>query len=317
MLPKLNYRAQRTMSHFTVIYEFDRFRLDRKNQRLTRDGLLVSMPGKSLSILAALIEHRDKVISTEKLVNAFYPKSLFGEEELTGEILTIKRLLDDTSKTAPMVRTILGQGYQFDAEVNEYLGDSASDQNFGSRGAESHPEPSTAPRTRTKSGPMIGIAVGAILVIAIGVAIWKFLPRTLSNSGGGGSQVAVLPFQSLTGTATDDSFNNSLTTALIDSLGKRNLQVVPESSVQSYIANGAVDPVTAGRDLGAQVIVRGMAQRLAGRILVKVQLINAQDGSQIWSNGFEGDSKDLAGLSFKISEKIGQGLPSANGTEQP
>jgi TolB-like protein len=60
-----------------------------------------------------------------------------------------------------------------------------------------------------------------------------------------------------------------------------------------------------------------MAQRLAGRILVKVQLINAQDGSQIWSNGFEGDSKDLAGLSFKISEKIGQGLPSANGTEQP
>jgi DNA-binding winged helix-turn-helix (wHTH) protein len=103
------------MSQFTVIYEFDRFRLDRKNQRLTRDGILVTMSGKSLSILAALIEHRDKVLSTEKLVNAFFPRSLQAEEDLTGEILTIKRLLDDTSSSVPMVRTIAGKGYQFDA----------------------------------------------------------------------------------------------------------------------------------------------------------------------------------------------------------
>ena len=304
------------MSHLTVIYEFDRFRLDRKNRRLTRDGLLVTMPGKSLAILASLIEHRDKVLSIEKLVNAFFPKSLFGEEELNAEILTIKRLLDDTSKTAPMVRTIVGQGYQFDAEVNEYLGDSASDQNFGTKGGEPDPEPSTAPQPRTKSSPIVGIALGVMLVIAVGIAIWKFLPKT-SGGNSGSSQVAVLPFQSLTGAATDDKFNHSLTESLIDSLSKNNLQVVPETSVQSYIANGAVDPVTAGRELGAQVIVRGMAQRLAGRILVKVQLINAQDGSQIWSNGFEGDSNNMAALSSQISEKIGQGVRTANGTEQP
>ena len=316
------------MSKFTVIYEFDRFRLDRKNQRLTRDGLLVTMSGKSLSILAALIEHREKVLSTEKMVNAFFPRSLQAEEDLTGEILTIKRLLDDTSSTVPMVRTIAGKGYQFDAEVHEYLGDSASDQQFGSGssgssssssgGGEPDPKPSKRRRSGTKIGPVIGIAMGAILVIAIGLGIWKFLPKSRSSGGGSGnSQVAVLPFQSLTGSASDDSFNHVLTEALIESLGKRNLQVVPETSVQRYIANGAVDPVAAGYELGAQVIVRGMAQRLAGRILVKVQLISTRDGSQIWSNGFEGDSNDVAGLSAKISEKIFKGLPSANGSEQP
>jgi TolB-like protein len=93
--------------------------------------------------------------------------------------------------------------------------------------------------------------------------------------------------------------------------------VVPEKSVQNYLANGATDPVTAGRELGAQVIVRGMAQRMAGRIIVKVQLISAQDGSQIWSSGFEGDSNDVAGLSAKISDKIGKGMPATDGSERP
>jgi TolB-like protein len=86
--------------------------------------------------------------------------------------------------------------------------------------------------------------------------------------------------------------------------------------VQQYVASGASDPVTAGRELGASVIVRGMAQRLAGHILVKVQLISTEDGSQIWSNGFEGDSNDIAGLSAKISEKIGRGIPGAEVAQQ-
>jgi TolB-like protein/DNA-binding winged helix-turn-helix (wHTH) protein len=306
-------------SPLTVIYEFDRFRLDRGNQRLTRDGLLVSMPGKTLPLLLELVENRKHVVSTDKLVNAFFPTSPFGEEELTSEILTLKRLLDDTSKQAPMVRFTVGKGYQFEAEVTESLADSGSDRPFGRRSSEAEPVQAQAREVSPpkKTARIVGMAVAVVLIAGIGFGIWRFLPAR-SAASNGTPQLAVLPFQSLTGAAGDDSFNRSLTEAIITALGKQSqLQVVPQASVQRYLDSGASDPVTAGRELGAQMIVRGMAQRLAGRILVKVQLVSTEDGTQIWSNGFEGDSNDVAGLSARISEKIGKGIPAPETVEQP
>jgi TolB-like protein/DNA-binding winged helix-turn-helix (wHTH) protein len=300
-------------SLLTVIYEFDRFRVDRANQRLTRDGLLVATPGKTLPLLLALIQDRDQVVSVEKLVDSVFAKVPFGEEELIGEVLKLKRLLDDTSKHAPIVRIVSGKGYQFDAEVTEYLGDSASDSQFGNKPPEAEPDHpfSKTPLPKKEGVGILGISVAVILVVAIGIAVWRFMPTRISGSKGS-PQVAILPFQSLTGAANDDSFNKSLTEAIFSALAKQSqVQVVPESSVQHYLESGVADPVTAGHELGAQMIVRGMAQRLAGHILVKVQLINAEDGSQIWSKGFDGDSSDIAGLSTKISEKIGKGMAGA------
>jgi TolB-like protein/DNA-binding winged helix-turn-helix (wHTH) protein len=301
--------------------------------------LLLSTPGKTFPILLTLIENREGVVTIAKLVNSFFPKSDFAEEELTSEVLRLKRLLDDTSKQAPIVRTISGRGYQFEAEVTEYLGDSTSDQKFGNRPADAEWElRQKPPETRRK---MLGTAAAVILLAALGIGVWHFMPArsgasmandtatgsdaatgneagtaasdaataseapTVSNASTGTPQVAILPFQSLTGAASDDSFNRSLTEAIIKTLGKQSkVQVVSAASVQRYLASGAADPVTAGRELGAQMIVRGMAQRLAGRILVKVQLVSTEDGSQIWSTTFEGDSNEIAGLSAKICEKI-------------
>jgi len=300
-------------SPLTVIYEFDRFRLDKGNQRLTRDGLLMTATGRTLPILVDLIDHRDQVVAVEKLVDSHFPKSSFGEEELTSEILKLKRLLDDTSKQAPMVRFVLGQGYQFEAEVTEYLGDAASDQKFGAA-QESTPAPIVVP-PKSKSKGVLGMIAALLVIVVMALGVWKYLPVKAGASENGDSEsfsgtpkVAILPFQSLTGQANDDTFNRSLTEGIFAALSKQpQIEVVPTAEVQKYLESGVTDPVTAGRQLGAQMIVHGMAQRLAGHVAVKVQLVSTQDGSQIWSTSFEGDSNDIAGLTAKISEKIGKG----------
>lgn len=298
-------------SPLTVIYEFERFRLDRGNQRLTRDGILVPTPGKTLSILLDLMEHREDVVSLEKLAVGHFPRSEFAEEEVTSEVLKLKRLLDDTSKQAPIIRFVQGGGYRFEAEVTEYLGDAAKDPKFG-RDVDDVREPvfdSVPTKPKSKNG-QIAIAVTALLAVALAIGVWKFLPVQASDSSsspgtGGPPQIAVLPFQSLTGQAADDSFNKSIAQQIIASLSKQTqVQVVPESVVQQYVKSGVSGPVSAGQQMGAGLIVRGMAQRLAGRVLVKIQLVNAQDGSQIWSSEFQGQENDLAGLAAQISEKI-------------
>ncbi len=272
--------------------------------------------GRTLPILLDLIERRDQIVPVEKLVDSHYPKSQSGEEELTSEILKLKRVLDDTSKQAPMIRFISGQGYQFDAEVTEYLGDAASDQKFG-KSEESAPAYQAPPKPKSKAAfGAIAALVAVVAVVAIGVGVWKYVPLKSGRGGdfsdntsySGTPKVAILPFQSLTGQANDEGFNRSLTEGIFAALSKqRQLEVVPAGAVQKYLESGAADPVTAGHELGAQMIVRGMAQRLAGRIVVKVQLVSTQDGSQIWSTGFEGNSDDIPGLTKKISEKIGRG----------
>jgi TolB-like protein/DNA-binding winged helix-turn-helix (wHTH) protein len=309
-------------SPLTVIYEFDRFRLDRGNQRLTRDGMLLVTPGKTLAILLDLLEHRDQVVSNEKLVDSHFPKSTFGEEELTGEVLRLKRIMDDTSKQAPIIRFVLGQGYQFEAEVTEFLGDSLSDHKFGSKREESAPT-SYTPSKKSKS-PVMGTVAAVLAMALIGFGVWRYMPThasgsssddAFSSSSGGDSggftgtpQVAILPFQSLTGQANDEGFNKSLTEAIFAALSKKaTVKVVPTTEVQHYLESGVSDPVTAGHQLGAQMIVRGMAQRLAGHILVKVQLLSTEDGSQIWTPKFEGSSEDIVGMSAKIAEKISKG----------
>lgn len=161
-------------SPLTVIYEFDRFRLDRGNHRLTRDGLLLNTPGRTFPLLLTLIENREQVLSVDKLVNSFFPKSPFGEEELSAEILQLKRLLDDTSKNAPLVRTLAGKGYQFEAEVTEYLGDSSgSGQMGGGRSSASAPAEEYRPPAK-KSSVMLGIGIAAAVVAVLAVAGGSF-----------------------------------------------------------------------------------------------------------------------------------------------
>ena len=325
-------------SHLTTVYEFDRFRIDRLNRRLARDGLLVGTPGVTFPLLVMLIENRDHIVSIQKLVNEFFPKSSSGEEQLSSEILKLKRLLDDNSKQLPIIRTVAGQGYQFEAEVSEFLGDSFIDEKFGSgdSGSSAGVDAGSARGAEQVRRGVVGVVV-TVLAAGLGFGIWHFLrtgdiatstshgtepsvatdvandaassaPAPVVEASDGHTHVAVLPFQSLSGSAGDDEFNRGLTKALVQALAKAKVEVVPQDAVKRYLDSGVTGPVTAGRELGAQLLVHGMAQRLAGRVVIKVQLVNTTDGSQIWSDGLDGDQNNVSDLAEKMAVKISKAV---------
>lgn len=303
-------------TQFSTIYEFGRFRLDRANKRLTRDGLLHPIPDVTLQILVLLLEKPDEIISSEKLVDRFFAKSMFGEEELAGKILELRRILEDTSKETPMVRWLPGKGYRFEAAVTAYLGDSPSGGQLGrrERAEEEEPAATTQKRGGMKLGRMLGIAAALILLAALGV--WGWRSMNIGGSGNensstegstfvGNSQIAVLPIRSMSGSAEDERFDRALTVAIIDALSKAGqVQVIPAASVLGYTKSTPVDQLAAGRELGVGTIVVAMAQPLAGRVRVRVQMVRTEDEVQIWTGDFDGDIKDVAGLAAQISEKI-------------
>jgi TolB-like protein/DNA-binding winged helix-turn-helix (wHTH) protein len=297
----------------TTIYEFNRFKLDKGNQRLTRDGLLLGAPDNTLQLLLFMVEQRGSVVPTQTLIQRFCPGSPFGEEEVATQILSLRRILEDTSKEKPIVRSIPGTGYQFEAEVSETLTDPIAnpiaDKVTAFEKPEVEYEAAPEPPPPAKTGRTIGIVAAVVVLLALG--IFAYL-----KMGGGSktsSQIAVLPFHSLTGAPDDDQFDNGLTGALIGDLEKGGqIQVSPADAVQRYVKSGAADPIAAGRELGVKVIIIGLAQRLAGKVRVNVQMISTQDGHQVWTGGFDGDASDVAGIALQISQKISQQIPTTS-----
>jgi TolB-like protein/DNA-binding winged helix-turn-helix (wHTH) protein len=301
-------------SQFSTIYEFGRYRLDRRNRRLTRDGLLQPTKANTLQLLVMLVEKPDEVISTEKLVDRLFPKSNFGEEELAGTIVELKTLLEDDSKEHPLVRWLPGKGYRFEAPVTVFLGDAASGQLGGGPREEDEPAEVAKPQRRRKLGRMLGVAAAFIVLTMLGVWGWHFIKTGSSNKESpevaGSSQIAVLPIRSMSGSPDDERFDKALTVALIDALAKgAQVQVAPAASVLGYVKSTPMDQLAAGRELGVKIIVVGMAQPLAGRVRVKIQMVRTEDEVQIWTGDFDGDSKDVGGLAGRMSEKIGKEVP--------
>src|SRR4030095_6587952 len=132
--------------------------------------------------------------------------------------------------------------------------------------------------------------------------------------------IAVLPLRVLspTGDNTGDEYLGiGLTDAIITRLSNvQRLVVRPTSSVLRY-HGAAVEPLSAGRDLGIDYIVDGTLRRVGNRIRVTAQLLSVSEGVTRWAEHFDEDSTDVLQIEDSISERIATALlPQLTGDEQ-
>jgi serine/threonine-protein kinase len=118
------------------------------------------------------------------------------------------------------------------------------------------------------------------------------------SGNGGEKHVAVLPFDNI----GNDPANEAVAEGLMDSLTSKlsnldaqqqSLWVVPSSVVRSRKIS---DPSAAGKDLGANLVVKGSIRRDAKNVQLTVNLIDAKDLRQVGSAVLDDATGDLAGL---------------------
>ena len=119
--------------------------------------------------------------------------------------------------------------------------------------------------------------------------------------------VAVLPFENLSGSEHDyfvDGIVEDITTALscFDSL-----LVIARGSAFRY-RHGALADREIADALGAQFLVRGTLQRSGQRVRVKVQLVDAHAGVQLWGHRIERYLEDVFVVEDEISSTIASTL---------
>jgi len=116
--------------------------------------------------------------------------------------------------------------------------------------------------------------------------------------------VAVLPFTNMSGDPNNEYFSDGITDDIIMALTQvKALRVAARTSSFAY-KNKNEDLATIGRTLRVSSVLQGSVRRAGNRVRVTVQLMNARDGFQLWSERFDRDLDDI----FAIQDEIARGI---------
>jgi TolB-like protein len=153
-----------------------------------------------------------------------------------------------------------------------------------------------AVETRKRFGWWI-VAAAAVLSIAT-LLLVRFARRPQINS------VVVLPFANLTGDPHQDYITDGITEQLTDSLAHiSSLRVVARTSAFQFRGK-AGDIREIGRRLNADAVVEGSLASRNGGIRLTVQVNRSSDGYHVFSQTFDGETKDLGRLEAQMVKPV-------------
>jgi TolB-like protein len=113
--------------------------------------------------------------------------------------------------------------------------------------------------------------------------------------------IAVLPFTDMTGSEGQDYFADGMVVEIVEALSRiRSIFVIASGSGLSFKGRG-VSAQEAARELGVRYVLEGSIRKAGGRVRIGVQLIDASDGAQIWTNRFEDTLEDVFALQDKVA----------------
>ena len=116
--------------------------------------------------------------------------------------------------------------------------------------------------------------------------------------------IAVLPFTNMSGDKEQDYFADGMVEDIITSLSRvKWLFVIARNSSFVY-KDRAVDMKQAGRDLGVRYLLEGSVRKVANRVRISGQLIEAEEGSHLWAEQYDRDLNDVFALQDEITINV-------------
>ena len=131
---------------------------------------------------------------------------------------------------------------------------------------------------------------------------------TTSKAGSTTPSIAVLPFANMSDDREQDYFSDGLAEEIINLLAQiPGLKVIARTSAFAF--RGKEQDIRAiAEALGVTTVLEGSVRRSGSRIRVTAQLINAADGSHLWSERYDRELSDIFAVQDEISAAIGKAL---------
>jgi TolB-like protein len=116
--------------------------------------------------------------------------------------------------------------------------------------------------------------------------------------------IAVLPFHNLSGDAQQEYFADGMVEDIINGLSRiKGLFVIARNSTLSYKSR-AVDVKQIGRDLGVRYVLEGTVRKVAERLRITAELIEAATGRHVWAERYERKFDDIFLLQDELTLSV-------------
>ncbi len=120
--------------------------------------------------------------------------------------------------------------------------------------------------------------------------------------------VAVLPFENDSGDTSQQYFSDGLSQDLITALTQfGGLKVISRDSAFQF-RDSKESSKLIGEKLGVAHLLEGSVQRAGGMVRITATLVNASDGSALWSQRYDKPYKDLFALQDAITQSVADAL---------
>lgn len=279
---------------------------------LRRGRRTIKLERIPLQVLLLLIEEHGRVVTREAIADHVWGKGVFLDVDngINTAIRKIRQVLNDDPQNPQFVETIPGSGYRFIAVLHtneapvravEGLQEKAP-RLVVPRAADTGVFPASGElQPRWRSMRTAGMLIALLLVAGIGG--WLAWRRFIAPRHPIGS-IAVLPFQNLSGDASQDFFADGMTEELITELSRiESLRVISHTSVMGYKGTKKHLPEIA-RELGVDAILEGSVIRENNNARVTVQLLDGPADRHLWGEEYERPLNGVLNLQRDVAEAI-------------
>ena len=117
--------------------------------------------------------------------------------------------------------------------------------------------------------------------------------------------VAVLPLANLSADPENEYFSDGMTEEIINALSKvPGIHVASRSSSFAFKGRKDVDVHQIGEKLGVTILLEGSVRKVGNRIRIAAQLVNVDNGYQLWSETYDRQLEDIFAVQDEISRAI-------------
>jgi len=294
------------------VKSFRSFCLDTSNQCLWRGEERVQIPPKAYDVLRYLVENPGRLVTPDELLERLWPETYVNPEVVRKYILDIRKILGDRSGKPEFIETVTKRGYRFIAAVvDETPAPSLTSDAQG--GVAQHAPALEQARSSSSGHPLQRVAIVLLLAVvgtgATGSHFWSARSKHTRSSLNANS-IAVLPFSDVSPGKDQEYFSDGLSDELITDLAKTpGLKVVARSSAFQFKGKNE-DLHTVAEKLGVANVLEGSVRKEGNRARISVELIEADDGFQLWSETYDREINDIFAVQDEIARAVVEALQS-------
>ncbi|MEJ8574806.1 BTAD domain-containing putative transcriptional regulator [Microbaculum marinum] len=120
--------------------------------------------------------------------------------------------------------------------------------------------------------------------------------------------IVVLPFKTLSSDPEQGFFADGVVEEITSMLSRvRDFFVIARQTAET-LRDSPLDTREIGRALGVRYILEGAVRRAGNRARITVGLIDAEAGTQLWSNRFDGDASDVFDFQDEVASAVAGAL---------